>query len=204
MTTTPLHDERLDAVLAVLRSCRARTVLDLGCGEAALTGRLAAEPAVARVVGIELSAAALRRAQAAVGRLEPGQRGKVELRHGSLTEAPACYRGFDAAVLVETIEHVMPDRLSVLERAVFGRLRPGTVVVTTPNADFNSLLGVPAHRFRHPEHRFEWGRAKFAGWAAGVAGRNGYSVALHDVGGAHPVLGGPSQMAVFAVVPGAG
>ena len=199
--TTPLHDERLDAVLAAVRSSGARTVLDLGCGEAALTARLAAEALIERIVGIDLSAAALQRAQAAVDRLAPDRCRKVELLHGSVIDPPPALAGFDAAVLVETIEHLPPDRLSVLERAVFGRLRPGTVVVTTPNADFNPLLGVPGHRFRHPEHRFEWGRAKFRAWAGGVAGRNGYMVRFADLGGAHPDLGGPSQMAVFGTQP---
>jgi hypothetical protein len=95
------------------------------------------------------------------------------------------------------IEHIDPDRLSVLEQAVFADMRPTTVVITTPNAEFNPLLDVPSHRFRHPGHRFEWDRARFQRWARDVAGRNGYQVACHDIVGRHPTLGGASQMAVF-------
>jgi small RNA 2'-O-methyltransferase len=115
----------------------------------------------------------------------------------SMTKADQELAGFDCAVLIETIEHVDPDRLSALDRAVFRGMRPRTVVVTTPNAEFNPLLGVPPRRFRHPDHRFEWSRAKFQNWAEGVARRNGYAVRCADIGGRHPELGGASQMAVF-------
>jgi hypothetical protein len=102
-------------------------------------------------------------------------------------------------VLVETIEHLDAERLGAFENSVLGRLRPDAVVVTTPNAEYNALLGVPAHRFRHPDHRFEWDRARFRGWADGVARRQGYRVGCTDIAGRHPRLGGASQMAVFDV-----
>src|SRR5690606_18101978 len=115
----------------------------------------------------------------------------------SLSEPRPSLSGFDAAILVETIEHVDPDRLSHVERSVFHEMRPSTAVITTPNRDFNPLLGVPPHRYRHPDHRFEWGRAKFRTWVEGVARRGGYAAQCSDVAGAHPVHGGASQMAVF-------
>lgn len=76
-------------------------------------------------------------------------------------------------------------------------MRPDMVVITTPNADINPLLGVPPHRMRHPDHRFEWGRARFRGWCDRAARAAGYAVTLHDIAGHHPDLGGASQMAVF-------
>jgi small RNA 2'-O-methyltransferase len=123
---------------------------------------------------------------------------QVDLIHGSMAEARVALAGFDCAILIETIEHIDPECLSMLERAVFARMRPATVVITTPNVEFNPLLGVPAHRFRDPDHRFEWDRAKFRRWATGVADRNRYWVICRDIAGRHPVLGGASQMAVFA------
>jgi hypothetical protein len=126
-----------------------------------------------------------------------GARDKVELLHGSLTAHGRALAGFDAAVLVETIEHIDPDRLSVIEHALFQDMRPATVVITTPNRDFNPLLGVPDHRFRHRDHRFEWGRAKFRAWAGGVGRRNGYDVGFEDIAGAHPDRGGATQMGLF-------
>jgi small RNA 2'-O-methyltransferase len=195
--TTWFHEQRLAAVLGAIRSCGAGTVLDLGCGDGALLIRLLREPGIRRVVGIDLSADALRALERRLARLPPEATRKVSLFHGSMTEPDPVLRGYDAALLVETIEHIDPDRLSILERAVFRELSPETVIVTTPNSEFNGLLGVPGHRFRHPGHRFEWDRAKFRSWARGVAGRNGYRVTFEDVAGAHPTYGGASQMAVF-------
>lgn len=196
--TNWLHEQRLDAVLAAVLGSGAETILDLGCGEGALLTRLAEEAAIRRIVGIDLSQDALKRLQARLQEAPADVRSKVELIHGSMTEPDEALIGFDAALLVETIEHIDPDRLSILERAVFRDMRPATVVITTPNGDFNALLGVPAYRFRHPDHRFEWGREKFRSWAEGVARRNAYTVAYQDVAGAHPVHGGASQMALFA------
>jgi len=195
--TTELHRKRLDEVLDAIRASGARSVIDLGCGDGALLLRLAREPGIERITGVDVSAAALRALERRLAEAPGWAAGKVTLVRRSVTEPGGTADRFDAAVLVETIEHIDPDRLSTLERAVFRDLRPATVIVTTPNADFNPLLGVPGHRFRHPEHRFEWGRAKFAAWAHGVARRNGFQVAVADIAGAHPAFGGPTQMAVF-------
>jgi 3' terminal RNA ribose 2'-O-methyltransferase Hen1 len=196
--TTWLHEQRLEVVLAVFRSSGAETVLDLGCGDGALLTRLIREPNIRRIVGIDLSAEALHRLRVKLREEPPAIRCKVELFHGSLMEPRESLAGFDAAILFETIEHIDPDRLSLVERAVFRELRPAMAIVTTPNSDFNALLGVPSSRFRHPDHRFEWGRIKFRTWADGVAGRNGYGVTFEDVPDImHPACGGPTQMGVF-------
>ncbi|MDP4032690.1 MAG: methyltransferase domain-containing protein [Pseudorhodobacter sp.] len=198
--TSWLHEQRLAAVHGAVRAGAARSVLDLGCGDGDLLIRLAREPQIARLVGIDLSQDALTRLRARLARLArgDGEAGpQIELICGSMTRADRRLCGFDCAILVETIEHLHPAELSALERAVFGTMRPGRVVVTTPNAEFNTLLGVPTHRFRHPGHRFEWGRAKFGAWASGLAGRNDYAWVCSDIAGNHPSCGGASQMAVF-------
>ena len=59
--TTPLHLERMDAVLAALRDCGTATVVDLGCGEGPLLLRLAQEPRVQRIVGLDCCLASLER-----------------------------------------------------------------------------------------------------------------------------------------------
>jgi hypothetical protein len=158
-------------------------VLDLGCGDGDLLVRLVSEPQIDRIVGVDLSRDRLDRLRARLAALGENSARRVDLVHGSMTEGGAALAGFDCALLVETIEHIEPDRLSVLERSVFGAMRPATVVITTPNADFNPLLGVPTDRFRHPDHRFEWGRAKFRRWADGVAERNRYHVVCSDLAG---------------------
>jgi 3' terminal RNA ribose 2'-O-methyltransferase Hen1 len=195
--TSWLHEQRLEAVREAVRESGASTVLDLGCGDGDFLIRLAVEPQIARIIGLDLCPASLSRLRERLEALEGRGATQVDLIHGSIMEGGAALTGFDCAILVETIEHIAPDQLSVLERVVFAGMRPATVVITTPNAEFNPLLGVPAHRFRHPDHRFEWDREKFRRWARGGAARNGYHVACRDIAGRHPVLGGASQMAVF-------
>jgi hypothetical protein len=118
--------------------------------------------------------------------------------HGSLTYRDTRLRGFDAAALVEVVEHLEPDRLVHLERALFGDARPGLIVVTTPNRDYNALFAnLESGRLRHPDHRFEWSRLDFRGWAENVAARHGYTVRFEGLGDEHAELGAPSQLAVF-------
>lgn len=195
--TSALHRQRLEAVLAALRETRARRVLDLGCGGGDLLLPLLREPGVQQVVGIELSAMALQSLRRALAGLSPEIAGKARLIHGSMIAPDPSLAGFDAAVLSESIEHLPPERLSALERTLFHHLRPGHAILTTPNAEFNPLLGVPSHRFRHPDHRFEWDRPKFRAWGRGVARRNGYGIVFADIAGNHPRLGGATQMALF-------
>jgi small RNA 2'-O-methyltransferase len=195
--TTQLHEQRLEAVRAAVLDCRARTVLDLGCGDGDLLLQLVVEPQIEKIVGIDLSVEALLNLRARLDTLPGHAVAQVDLRHASMTEAGDTLRGYDCAILLETIEHIDPGLLSILERSVFGTMQPATVIVTTPNADYNALLGMPPGSVRHPGHRFEWGRPKFRRWAQGVAIRNGYGVTFSDLGDQDPVHGGASQMSVF-------
>ena len=130
--------------------------------------------------------------------MSPPQRARVDFVQGSLTYRDARFSGFDAATLVEVIEHLDPDRLPALERVVFEAARPRTVVVTTPNVEWNVRFpSLPAGTRRHRDHRFEWTRAEMAAWAAGVATRHGYEVRHLGVGADDTDLGAPTQMAVF-------
>ncbi len=195
-TVTALHEERLGKIVRTLLEKGAETVLDLGCGPGELLTRLCRERQFRKIIGVDISQEALAEARGCLAdHLKDGQR--LSLCHASFTSFVEDLAGFDAAVLLETIEHVDPHRLSAVEKAVFAGYRPVTVIVTTPNSEYNPLHGVPQGAFRHPDHRFEWTRAKFRGWAEGVAGRNGYRVAFDDIGIVDPALGSSTQMATF-------
>ncbi|SDF07453.1 3' terminal RNA ribose 2'-O-methyltransferase Hen1 [Cellulosimicrobium cellulans] len=203
----PLARQRADAVLAALHDAGARTVVDLGCGEGALLRRLAADRTFTRVLGTDVSARELERAAARLRLHEASdaERERVRLVQSSLTYVDDRVAGFDAAVLMEVVEHVDPSRLDALAAAVLGHARPRTVVVTTPNAEYNvhypNLLDGPGGgRVRHPDHRFEWTRAELRAWAAAAAERYGYAVELRDVGPLAPDVGAPTQMAVLTLV----
>jgi 3' terminal RNA ribose 2'-O-methyltransferase Hen1 len=200
-----LHEQRLAAVVAVVRDSGARSVMDLGCGSGKLLVHLLKEPGLRRILGMDVSCRALEAAgrRLRLDRMPPRQRERVELLHGSLTYRDRRLDGFDAAAVVEVIEHLDPPRLGAFERALFGGARPGIVALTTPNAEYNALFeGLAAGAFRHPDHRFEWDRREFAAWAGAVAARHGYRAELSGIGpeGTGPggaSLGCPSQLAVF-------
>ncbi len=197
-----LNDQRIAAVLAALRdpSAAVRSVVDLGCGEGRLLAELALDPRFDRVLGVDVSTASLDRAEGRLDRLHlpPQRRERISLVQGSLVYRDDRLQGFDAAALVEVIEHVDPARLPALERAVFGDAKAGRVVVTTPNAEYNATWPtLPAGRFRHRDHRFEWTRSEFEAWARRVGSEHGYRVRFQGIGAFDPALGCPTQMALF-------
>ncbi len=195
-----LHERRLATVLGVLQSTGAKRVLDLGCGEGKLLRLLAADPRFTEVVGVDVSVRSLEIARQRLDkqRLPDHHKDRVKLLHGALTYRDARLAGFDAAAVVEVIEHLDPPRLGAFERALFGGARPGAVVLTTPNREYNVRFeNLPAGKFRHADHRFEWTRAEFAAWCAAVGTAFGYTVRIEPLGDSDPEVGGPSQMAVF-------
>lgn len=195
-----LNEQRLEAVKAALMASGAATVLDLGCGEGNLLARLLPERQFTRILGLDVSPRVLTRAREnlRLDELPESYRDRLTLTQGSLTYRDIRLRGFDAAALVEVIEHLDENRLWTLERVVFADARPGHVVVTTPNEEFNARwASLPAGDTRHADHRFEWTRAQFRNWAERVADEFGYGVTFQDIGEADEVLGPPTQMAVF-------
>jgi 3' terminal RNA ribose 2'-O-methyltransferase Hen1 len=196
-----LHERRLDAVFDVLKASGATRVLDLGCGEGKLLRRLLADRQFAEIVGMDVSNRVLEMAESRLklDRLAPRQRERIRLLHGSLMYRDARLSGFDAASVVEVVEHLDQPRLRAFERVLFESARPATIVLTTPNAEYNVMWpSLPAGQFRHQDHRFEWTRLEFRSWAGEVASRFGYTVDFRAVGDEDSQLGPPTQMAVFS------
>lgn len=195
-----LHEHRLDRVLEVLKTSGAKRVLDLGCGSGKLVKRLLSARQFTDIVGVDVGHRDLEMAarRLKLDTLPERQRARITLLQGALTYHDRRLAGYDAAALVEVIEHVDPERLPHVERVVFEKARPGLVVVTTPNRDYNVRFAtLPPGQFRHADHRFEWTRAEFGGWANRVAQRFGYGVRFEPLGEVDPELGPPSQMAIF-------
>ncbi|MDB6078146.1 MAG: double-stranded 3-methylase [Akkermansiaceae bacterium] len=195
-----LHEVRLDRVTEVLVEHAPASIIDLGCGEGRLLQRLLNKTKIPRVAGMDVSSRAL---EIAKERLERGvaqakRTGRLLLFNGSLIYRDSRLRGYEAAALVEVIEHLDEDRLDSLEEVVFADAAPRLVVVTTPNREYNVLFEtMKPGALRHGDHRFEWTRAEFQAWAGRVAGKHGYQVTFEGLGEEDPQHGPPSQMALF-------
>ena len=199
-TPRPLVVQRKAAVLAALRTAGASRVVDLGCGEGTLLRELIRHPEFSEVVGVDVSARALELAERRLNldRMPDSQRSRLRLLQSSLTYRDERLAGYDAVVLMEVVEHLDPERLPALEGTVFSHARPRTVVVTTPNVEYNVRYErLAAGTMRHRDHRFEWTRAEFADWATGVGVRTGYTAHFLPVGEDDPTVGPPTQLAVF-------
>jgi 3' terminal RNA ribose 2'-O-methyltransferase Hen1 len=195
-----LNEQRLRLVVAALKSSNVTRVIDLGCGEGKLLRALLEDKSFAEVVGMDVSHRVLERAEERLqfDRLPAKVRERIRLIQGSLTYRDQRLAGFDGAAVVEVIEHLDEARLAAFERVLFEFARPSTIVLTTPNVEYNVLFeSLPAGTFRHKDHRFEWTREEFQSWAEAVANRFGYTVRFLSVGVEDPVVGAPTQMGIF-------
>jgi 3' terminal RNA ribose 2'-O-methyltransferase Hen1 len=195
-----LNEQRLEAVMTVLKASGAQRVVDLGCGEGKLLRLLLAESAIAQITGVDLSFRALEIAKERlqVDRLSPAQQSRLQLIQSSLIYRDSRLTDFDAAAVIEVIEHLDLERLAAFERVLFEFVRPKFAIVTTPNVEYNVRFeNLPAGKFRHRDHRFEWTRNQFQTWANQVGERFGFGVEFRCVGTEDLEVGSPTQMAIF-------
>jgi 3' terminal RNA ribose 2'-O-methyltransferase Hen1 len=195
-----LNEQRMNAVVAALKNANAKRVLDLGCGEGKLLRVLLEDRTFDQVVGVDVSHRALEVAhdRLRVERLPDRQRERIKLMQGSLMYRDKRLVGFDAAAVVEVIEHLDQPRLAAFERVLFEFAKPATVVLTTPNVEYNARFEtLPAGSFRHKDHRFEWTRSEFHDWSESIAAKHSYNVRFLPVGPEDAALGAPTQMAIF-------
>jgi 3' terminal RNA ribose 2'-O-methyltransferase Hen1 len=195
-----LNEQRLGAVMAALKESGGRRVLDLGCGEGRLLREMLKEKQFDEIVGMDVSYRALEIAQKRLhfDRMPPKQKARIKFLHGSLIYRDKRLSGYDTAVVVEVVEHLDPPRLSAFERVLFEFAQPTTVILTTPNAEYNvKWETLPAGKFRHRDHRFEWTREQFQSWAKEIAERFEYDVRFVPVGPVDDVVGPPTQMSMF-------
>lgn len=195
-----LNDQRIATVLSTLKDLGAQKVLDLGCGEGKLLKAMLEDRHFNQITGMDVSHRSLEKAQKRLrfDQMAPMVKERIQLIQGSLVYRDKRLEGYDAACLIEVVEHLDPARLSSLERVVFEFAKPKAVLVTTPNKEYNAKFDrLPAGKLRHKDHRFEWSRQEFQSWAEGVARRHRYAVDLKPVGPEDPSMGAPTQMAVF-------
>ena len=194
-----LSRQRLGSVLAAVRSSGACSVIDVGCGEGHLLALLVKERSLQKIAAVDVSFSTLAHAKEKIKyeQSSDAQRQRVSIFQGSLTYRDARFEGFDAACVVEVVEHLDLPRLGAFERVLFQYARPRNVILTTPNREYNEKYGIDG--LRHGDHRFEWTRDEFRRWSQRAAAEYGYAVRFSDVGEVDERLGAPTQMAVFSV-----
>ena len=190
---TELHAARLDTIAGHILAQGGNRLLDLGCGPGELLERVAPAAVFNEILAIDIDQRVL---DEAGRRLAPFS-DCIRLQRASFCAPQADFEGFDVATLIETIEHIDPNRLDGIENTIFAKARPGAVFVTTPNQDFNVHHGMRPGQMRHPDHRFEWGRTRFRAWSHRIASRYGYNAIFCDIGEVIPGVGASTQMAVF-------
>jgi 3' terminal RNA ribose 2'-O-methyltransferase Hen1 len=195
-----LNEERLGAVLAALRSSGARSVVDLGCGEGNMLRLLLKDRQFERITGMDVSIRALEIAarRLRLPDLAPKQRERITLLHGSLMYRDKRLEGYEAATVTEVIEHLDRPRLAAFERVLFEFAQPRTVILTSPNREYNVVWeNLRDGKLRHGDHRFEWTRQEFQSWCGRTAQRFRYTVRFLPVGPEQAEIGSPTQMAIF-------
>lgn len=197
-----LNQQRLGTVIATLKSVNAKRVIDIGCGEGNLLRMLFKDKSFEQITGVDVSYSVLERAKdkLKIDRLPEIQRKRINLFQGSLTYRDKRFSGYDALTAIEVIEHLDENRLTAFEKVVFKFARPQTVIVSTPNKEYNQhYANLFQGSLRHGDHRFEWSREEFEMWATKVAENYGYNVRFIEVGDVDKELGSPTQMGVFTL-----
>ncbi|MEL6670066.1 MAG: 3' terminal RNA ribose 2'-O-methyltransferase Hen1, partial [Bacteroidota bacterium] len=195
-----LHQQRLQRAFDELKKSGAKRVIDLGCGEGKLMRLLIRDKQFEKIVGMDVSYTELLKCKERLhwDDMAPRLRERLDLFQGSLMYRDERLSGYDAAAVVEVIEHLDENRLQAFERVLFEMARPKTIVLTTPNSEYNAKYEqLHAGSMRHDDHRFEWNRKQFWEWADAVAERNSYIVEITGVGESDEQFGSPSQIAVF-------
>lgn len=195
-----LNELRLTKAIEVMKQSGAKRVLDLGCGEGKLLRKLMANKQFEEIVGMDVSHQSLKIAhqRLRLDRLPDKQKERITLIQGSLCYRDDRLQGYDAAAVIEVIEHLDIGRLTSFERVLFEFARPQVVVLTTPNVEYNvQFENLPVGRLRHRDHRFEWTREEFESWGSKVSDRFGYCVKFYPIGETEENVGAPTQMAVF-------
>ena len=198
--TVSLNTQRMEAVKNAVLASGASRVLDLGCGEGKLTSLLLNEPQIKQITACDVSISALEKAarKLHLDTMQPYRKNKLTLMQASLTYKDKRFEGYDCACIVEVIEHIEPMRIPAFERAVFEFAAPQTVILTTPNKEYNQhYVNMQENQLRHEDHRFEWTRAEFQAWAEHICRKFSYHCEITGIGAQDEQTGAPTQMGVF-------
>jgi tRNA (cmo5U34)-methyltransferase len=143
----PRREEGYDTLLEFLPA-RVDRVLDLGCGDGEVTGRVLAVSPEAEAVAADFSPEMLRRVRERFA----DDDAVTVVEHDLDAMLPAAWGTFDVVVSAFAIHHVAHERKRALYGEVFDRLRPGGAFLNLEHVDsatpelhqaFLAAIGVP-------------------------------------------------------------
>ncbi|WP_141431100.1 3' terminal RNA ribose 2'-O-methyltransferase Hen1 [Bacillus sp. 03113] len=193
-----LNELRYQAVVEKIKSLSQRaSIVDFGSGEGKLSVRLSNIPDVKEVLAVEPSETAQLRA---IQRFEKASYNQTHVSPtpilGSLFYYDERLLNKDVMILCEVIEHIDEYRLPNIMKTIFREYQPKTLIVTTPNREYNEVYAMD-EIVRHSDHRFEWTRQEFKSkcetWIKNVL----YSMEFEGIGLEHEEYGHPTQMCTF-------
>lgn len=169
----------------------------MGSGEGKLATRLGFVPGIEEILAVEPSEQAALKALKRFEKAE-SQAGFLKPTNvmGSLFYYDERLRNKDVIILCEVIEHIDEHRLPKIMETILGAYRPRTLLITTPNAEYNRVYDM-GEGYRHPDHRFEWTREEFQTWCRNMDGDQAYDITHQGIGDDHDTHGQPTQFAIF-------
>ena len=194
-TTRSLNTLRYEKIVETIKDLpRKSTIVDLGSGEGKLSSLLAYVKGIDELLSVEPSEAAMKKA---IKRFETLEKAYVipKPTWGSLFYFDARLQHKDVIVLCEVIEHINEERLPKIMSLLLSQYSPQTLIVTTPNAEYNAVYELD--EMRHDDHRFEWTRSQFQKWCHVMNSHEQYELLFTGIGNEHNLYGQPTQMCVF-------
>lgn len=175
-----------------------KQVIDFGAGEGKLSVRLGQIEGVEQVWAVEPSMQSQLRAIDRFAKLE-GRTDDVipVITIGSLFYRDERWVDQDVIILCEVIEHINEVRLPQVIHTLFTDYRPQTLIMTTPNREYNEVYQMDADEIRHTDHRFEWTRAELEQYCTQWIQNRPYTFTISGIGDKHEQHGQPTQMVVF-------
>jgi len=195
-----LNDIRLDSVFNELVQNKIYSVIDIGCGEGKLIQKLIKSSQFNKIAGMDVSYKELLKAKARMffDEMAPRQKSRIDLFHGSIVYKDERLRIYQAATVIEVIEHLDEEKLHIFEKVLFEYTNPEFIIITTPNIEFNETYKkINKQDLRHHDHRFEWTREEFQSWSEKLAKKYNYNIEFKNVGESIKDIGSPTQMGIF-------
>ena len=198
-----LNEQRQSKVKEIISQLDQReSIIDFGCGSGMMLGLLVNFELVKHIIAIDQHEFWL---EELVDLLNVTDRDiqyprkvplSIEVYKGNLLEFDARLVNKDILMSIEVVEHLQIKDVPLYTSLIFKIYRPLTVVISTPNFDFNTMM--EWDRLRNPDHKFEWTKAEFIKWCSDICNTHGYRYEWIGCGLKNDIYA--TQFAVFTKV----